>query len=439
MSPGKDQEYFADGLAEELLNVLAKIPELRVTGRTSSFQFKGKNEDLRVIGQKLNVATLLEGSVRKAGSQVRITVQLVKVADGFHLWSETYDRQLEDIFAVQDDIARSVSSALKVTLLGGKAGKPVPTAEAYSLVLQARHLLKSETEENRRKAQALLEEVLGRDPRYAGAWVDLAIVHMRGFEEEPTLAARQEALRDQQAALERGLALDPDMADAHALLARVHRMRWDFAAADRSMKRALELAPGSVDVLAAAAGFASTFGRFDEAIALQRRANEIDPLSATGIYNLGFRYLAAGRAAEAEQTMKKFLELRPDRHGAHGLLGDAHLLQGRAEAALAEYEKEVDPAGRLAGRAMAQHLRGDRAASEAALRELVAKYSDQAKLIAEVHAYRGEANQAFTWLDRAFQNHDSDLVYLKPAPLLTRLHDDPRWEALLKKVGLPLT
>ena len=191
MSPGKDQEYFADGLAEELLNALAKIPELRVTGRTSSFQFKGKNEDLRVIGQKLNVATLLEGSVRKAGSRVRITVQLVKAADGFHLWSETYDRQLEDIFAVQDEIARSVSSALKVTLLGGKAGKPAPNAEAYNLVLEARHLLKNATEENRRKARVLLEDVLERDPKYAEAWVDLAIVHMRGFEQALTLAAKQ--------------------------------------------------------------------------------------------------------------------------------------------------------------------------------------------------------------------------------------------------------
>jgi TolB-like protein/Tfp pilus assembly protein PilF len=439
MSPGKDQEYFADGLAEELLNVLAKIPELRVTGRTSSFQFKGRNEDLRAIGQKLNVATLLEGSVRKAGSRVRITVQLVKVADGFHLWSETYDRQLEDIFAVQDEIARSVASALKVTLLGGNARKPVATAETYNIVLQARHLLKQDDEENRRKAQGLLEEVLERAPKYAGAWVDLSIVHMRGFEQALTRAAQQAALRDQQAALERALALDPGMADAHSLLARVHRLRWDFAAADRSMKRALELAPGSVDVLAAAAGLASTFGRLDEAIALQRRANEVDPLSGTGIYNLGFRYLAAGRFVEAAKTIEKLLELRPGRHGAHGLLGDAYLLQGRAGAALAEYEKEVDPAGRLAGRAMVQHLRGDHAASEAALRELAATYSDQAKLIAEVHAYRGEVEEAFSWLDRAYQNRDSDLVYLKPAPLLSRLHDDPRWGALLEKIGLPAT
>jgi TolB-like protein/Tfp pilus assembly protein PilF len=437
MSPGQDQEYFADGLAEELLNVLVRIPELRVTGRTSSFQFKGKNEDLRLIGQKLNVVTLLEGSVRKAGSRVRITAQLVQVADGFHLWSESYDRELDDIFKVQDDIARSVASALKVTLLGGKAGKPVPSAQAYNLVLQARHLLKKPTEENQRKAQALLEEVLERDPKYAEAWVDLAVVHMRGFEQAKALAAKEEALSAQQAALERALALDPDMADAHSRLARVHRLRWDFAAADRSIKRALELAPGSDGVVGAAAGFASTFGRFDEAIALQKRAQELDPLSLSGYYNLAFRYLAAGRASEAEEPLKRLLELNPDDHGAHALLGEAYLQQGRAEAALAEYEKEIDPAERLAGRAMAQNALGRREASEAALRELVRTYPDEARLIATVHAYRGEVDEAFACLDRAYRQRDPELVYLKPAYLMGRLHGDPRWGALLKQIGLP--
>jgi TolB-like protein/Tfp pilus assembly protein PilF len=439
MSPDKDQEYFADGLSEELLNALAKIPELRVTGRTSSFQFKGKNEDLRVIGQKLNVATLLEGSVRKSGNQVRITAQLVKVADGFHLWSETYDRQLDDIFAVQDDIARSVANALEVKLLGARSGKRVPNAESYNRVLEARHLLQDPTEENRRKAQVLLEQVLERDPSYAEAWVDLSVVYLRAFEQAHTLAAKDKWLREQEAALRRALALDPEMADAYSRLARIQRLRLDFAAGERSMQRALELAPGSAGVVAAAAGFASSFGRFDEAIALQRRAQELDPLSNTGLYNLGFRYLAAGRASEAEEPLKTLLARKGDRYGAHALLADAYLLQGRAEAALAEYERELDPAGRLAGRAMAEHALGRRAASEAALRELVTSYGDQAKLIAEVHAYRGEVAQAFRWLDRAYERRDSDLAYLKPSPFLTRLHGDPRWAALLKKVGLPQT
>jgi TolB-like protein/Tfp pilus assembly protein PilF len=437
MSPAKDQEYFTDGLAEELLNVLAKIPELRVTGRTSSFQFKGKSEDLRVIGQKLNVATLLEGSVRKSGNHVRITAQLVKVADGFHLWSETYDRDLDDIFAVQDDIARSVAIALRVTLLGGTAEKAVPDGDAYNLLLQARHLLRSETDESRRKAQELVEGVLERHPEYAEAWIDLAVVHMRQSEEAQTLAAMNEALSAQQAALERALTLDPGNADAYARLARVHRQRWDFAAADQSMRRSLELAPGSAGVIAAAAGLASTFGRLDEALALQKRAQQIDPLSVSGLTNLGFRYIAAGRPAEAEQPLNGALELNPGVSGAHALLGDALLLQGRAEAALAQYEREANPSERLAGQAMAQHAMGRREASDAVLRELVTAYGDQARLIATVHAYRGEVDEAFASLEAGYRKRDPDLVYLKPDPFLTRLHADPRWAGLLKQLRLP--
>jgi TolB-like protein/Tfp pilus assembly protein PilF len=436
MSPGKDQEYFTDGLTEELLNSLAKIPELRVTGRTSSFQFKGRNEDMRTIGQKLNVATLLEGSVRKSGDHVRITVQLVKVSDGFHLWSESYDRKLDDIFSVQDDISRAVAGALQVTLLGRKAGTPAPAAEAYNQVLQARHLLKKPTEENRRKARELLQGVLARDPKYAEAWVDLSVVCNRDFEQEETIEARNEALRNQQDALEHALGLDPDMADAHARLARVHRLRWDFVAAEREMKRALELAPGDVGVLGVAAGFASMLGRFDEAIALQKRAQEMDPLSNSGAYNLAFRYLSAGRTSEAEATLKKLLALEPDDADAISLLGDVHLAAHRPDAALAEYEK-CEGSARLAGRAMAYHALGREKESRAALQELVAKGGDDAWGLAMVQASLGDKDAAFKSLERAYKERDPNLVYLKPNYVFTVLHSDPRWTALLKRVGLP--
>jgi tetratricopeptide (TPR) repeat protein len=178
-------------------------------------------------------------------------------------------------------------------------------------------------------------------------------------------------------------------------------------------------------------------GRFDEAITLQTRSLEADPLSLTDLYNLAFRYLAAGRAPEAEATIRKYLELNPEGYGAHALLADALMLQGRFAEALAEYEKEADPSGGLAGRAEAQHSLGNPSASDAALAELLAKYGDQAKLIAEVHAWRGEADQAFLWLNRAYDRRDSDLVYLKPAYFMKALHGDPRWATLLKKVGLP--
>ena len=437
LSPGKDQEYFTDGLSEEVLNVLARIPRLRVTGRTSSFQFKGRNEDLRVIGQKLNVTTLLEGSVRKAGTHVRITAQLVKAADGFHLWSETYDRELDDIFAVQDDIARSVAGALKVTLLGAEASRPAPDPEAYNLVLRARYVLQQSTAENDGKAQALLQQALERDPKYAEIWDTLAIVAMRRFEQGQTLAAKEEALREWESAVRRALALDPDLAGAHSKLARLQRLRWDFKAAEQSMKRALELAPGDAGVIAYAAGLASTFGRFDEALALEKQGMEIDPLDLMAHYNLGFRYLAAGRPGAAAEELRKYIERSPQGSGAHGMLADAYILQGRPAEALAEYEKEPDPSARLAGLALAQHALGHRQASDKALLELVTSYGDQARLIAEVHAYRGETDLAFAVLERACEKRDPDLVYLKPSYFLPPLHGDPRWRALLTKMGLP--
>jgi TolB-like protein/Tfp pilus assembly protein PilF len=437
LSAGKDQEYFTDGLSEELRSALARIPHLRVTGRTSSLQFKDRNEDLRVIGQKLNVATLLEGSVRKAGSQVRITAQLVKTADGFQLWSETYDRKLDDVFAVQGEIARSVASALRVTLLGGKAGRRAPDAEAYNLRLQALHVNRKQTEESTREAQRLVERAIERDPDYAEGWDTLAVIHMRRYEYAQTLRAREEALAQQERALERALLLDPELAEAHARLARLRRLRWDFQGADAATKRALELAPGSSFVIGYAAGLASTLGRFDEAIALQKRALERDPLSRTDLYNLGFRYLAAGRAKEAEGPLKQYIELSPQGFGGHAQLADAYLLQGRAEAALAEYAKEADASARLAGEAMAHHLLGHHDRSEAALQELAKEYSDQTREIAAVHAYRGELDLAFAWLERAYDARDPDLAYLKPDWFLRPLHGDPRWAALLKKVGLP--
>jgi TolB-like protein len=438
LSEAKDQEYFTDGLTEELLNSLAKLPQLRVTGRTSSFQFKGKNEDVRVIGRKLDVASVLEGSVRKEGRRVRVTAQLVKTADGFRVWSESYDRQLNDAFALQDEIARSVASALSRTLVGTKSGRHVPDAEAYNLRLQALYLLRRQVESDTQKARVLMEQAVAKDPEYADAWDALAVVHIREFEAAQTFAAKQAALGLQQRALDRALELEPGLAAAHARLARLKRLQWDFVGADQSMKRALELAPRSSFLLSYAAGFASSMGRFDEAIALQKQSLEGDPLSLTDLYNLAFRYLAAGRESEAEATIRKYLELNPEGYGAHAQLADALMLQGRFAEALAEYDKEADPSGRLAGRAVAEHSLGDRAASDAALQELVSKYGDQAKQIAEVHAYRGEIDQAFVWLNRAYDRHDSDLVYLKPAYLLKALHGDPRWATLLKKVGLPV-
>ncbi len=229
LTSDKEQEYFSDGLTEELLNALVKIPDLKVAGRTSSFSFKGKNEDLRTIGEKLGVANILEGSVRKSGDRVRITAQLVKAAEGFHLWSEVYDRTLNDIFAVQDDIAKSVAEALKVTLLGKSAEPTTPNAEAYDLVLQARYIMRSGTEDSIRRARTVLERALALAPEYAAVWAEMGLLHRKTYERTLTVEAAQEALRQVRHALTRALELDPELALAHSRMASAQLALWDFA------------------------------------------------------------------------------------------------------------------------------------------------------------------------------------------------------------------
>ncbi len=250
MSAGKDQEYFADGLSEELLNLLAKLPELRVIGRTSSFQFKGRNEDLRVIGEKLNVAHILEGSVRKSGEKVRITAQLIRAADGSHLWSETYDRTLDDIFVVQDDIAGEVVKALKVTLLGTALttrSKP-QDSEAYNLALQGRFFLDRRGQKDLERAVEYFRRSRERDPDYAPAWAGLSQAYAR--QADGGLVPAADGYRRAREAAEKALALDPQLADAHLAMGWIHSSYdWDWAAADASFRKALDLEPGSAQAL----------------------------------------------------------------------------------------------------------------------------------------------------------------------------------------------
>jgi TolB-like protein/Flp pilus assembly protein TadD len=440
MSPDKDQEYFADGLSEELLNVLAHIPELRVAGRTSSFQFKGKNEDLRVIGQKLNVATILEGSVRKAGSHVRITAQLVKVKDGFHLWSETYDRTLDDIFAMQDEISRSVSSALKLTL---RVGQDEPSAargnaEAYNLYLQGRYFNARERREDLEKAVSCYEQALTLDPGYARAWAGLANAHSAQANRRyiPRDEGRGRARRE----VEKALELDPNLAAAHAALGRMRRLYdWDWEGADAAYKRAFELGPGDATVVQGLADQAATLGRFEEALRLDRRAMEIDPLSVAAHRTLGLHAWLAGRLDEAEAALRKALDLDPEFPVAHMFLGRVHLARSNPAAALQEMEREKVPRWRCYGLALAYHALGRKTDANAALGEFLEDDKENFGFqIAEIHAFRGEVDEAFVWLEEAYARRDSGFTQMKGDPLLRNLEADPRYAALLKKLRLPL-
>jgi eukaryotic-like serine/threonine-protein kinase len=440
MSPQKDQEYFSDGLAEELLNALAKLPGLRVAARTSSFQFKGKTEDLRTVGERLKVGTILEGSVRKEGNKVRITAQLVKAGDGFHVWSETYDRELDDIFTVQSDIAHAVAGSLKVTLLGGKTATPTVTAtnaEAYTAYLQGRYF-SERSKENLEKAIGYFEQAIKLDSGYAPAWAGLA--RARSVQADRGYLHAEEGYRKAREAAERALALDPNSAEAHAAMGWIKRSHdWDWAGADASYQRALALEPGNATVVRGAAVLAATLGRLEEAMVLDRRSIELDPLSPANIANLGNHASFAGRLEEAAGAYKKALELSPEYPVAHTYLGRIYLAQAHPQDALAEMEREKDPAWRLQGLALAYHAMGRNKEADAALKEFIDKYhADAAFQVAEVYAFRGDSDRAFEWLERAYAQRDTGCAEMKRDPMLKSLEHDPRYKAFLEKMRLPL-
>jgi TolB-like protein/thioredoxin-like negative regulator of GroEL len=440
MSPEKNQEYFSDGLAEELLNHLAKIQGLRVAARTSSFQFKGKNTKVADIGRELNVASILEGSVRKEGSRVRITAQLINVADGFHLWSESYDRELNDIFAVQEEIARSVAGSLRVALLGGMTATPSvrgTNAEAYNAYLQGRYFFARRTKEDLEKSASYYGQAIQLDSGYAPAWAGLAWTHV--FQANLAYTPVDVGFQKAREAVERALALDANLGEAHAAQGAIRMFYdWDWAGADASFQRALALKPENATVIREAALLAATLGRSEEAVKLQRRAVELDPLNVFAHFNLGLAAYFAGRLEEAAAAVKKALELNPERPVAHTLLGQVYLAQGHLQEALAEMEREPELFWRLQGLALAYQALGRKKESDAALAELVAKFqAEGAFQIAEVYAFRGEADRAFEWLERAYAQRDPGLSAMKVDPLLKNLERDPRYTAFLKKMRLP--
>jgi len=436
MSAGKDQEYFSDGISEELLNLLAKIPQLQVTARTSSFSFKGKEVAIPEIARTLHVAHVLEGSVRKAGNSVRITAQLIKAGTDTPLWSQTYDRKLDDIFAVQDEIAADVVKQLKVTLLGAAPKARTTDPGAYALYLQAVQLGRQFTAEAFQQSDALYHKVLAIDPRYAPAWYGLA----RNFGNEPSqgLLSNKEGYAQAREANMKALAIDPDYAPAHAQLG------WtamyddnDLAGAAQHLKRALAVDPADLDVLNYSAALLQSLGRLDEAgLTLEEAILRRDPVNVSALFNLGLGQRMTGRFDAAIASFRTVLSLSPSNGGAHCQLGVALLLKGDAHGALAEIEQETSEIYKMIGLAMAYHALGRKADSDAALSALIAKYEkDWSYNIAYVYAYRGEADKAFEWLDKAVEYGDPGLGEIVTDNLFDKIHADPRWLPFLRKIG----
>ncbi len=437
MSDDGANEYFSDGLSEELLNLLAKIPELKVAARTSSFQFKGQTGDIDAIAKQLKVANILEGSVRKSGNQVRITAQLIKADDGYHLWSETYDRTLENIFAVQDEIAAAVVDALKITLLGAPA--PVSreaNPEAYALYLQGRYWYSLTSQENSTKSVGAYRRAIEIDPDYAAAWAGLAMatLHRAGQGWIDLDAGVKQARK----ATERAVTLDPELALGWISLVAIDgNYGWNWTVADNHMQKALSLEPNSSEVQSAAGSLAGRLGQLDQAVALYRQASATDPLNQRTIAAFAGILETAGHLQEAEEVVRHLYALNPDFAGIHSTIAWILLRQGNAQQALVEAEKETDEFWGSQGRYLSLYSLGRHAEADAELATFVEKFHQYgAYQIAESYAWRNQPDEAFKWLTIAYDQRDPGMGSLLKDRSLTNLYSDPRWERLLEQMGL---
>jgi TolB-like protein/DNA-binding CsgD family transcriptional regulator/Flp pilus assembly protein TadD len=435
MSSDAEQEYFSDGIAEELLNLLAKVPELRVISRSSAFSFKGKNIALPEIARQLSVAHILEGSVRKAGNKVRIAAQLIEARSDTPLWSETWDRPFEDIFAIQGEIAATVVEKLKVTLLAEVPQAQETDPAAYALVLQARYLGHRLTAEAFEQSITLHQQALAIDPNYAAAWSGLAHIYinqtshgLRPFEEGAALSRE---------AADKALAIDPDYAPAHAQLGSiVMDVDNDLAQAARHFDQALRLDPDRTSIIGDAALLLQSLGRLDEAIALQEYDRAHDPVDPRSHANLGENYVAAGRWSDAIASLETALRLAPDGIAAHHWIGLAWLFKGEAEAALEAFERESDEGFRVKGRALALYALGREDEYRATLDELIERWGEQRPAeVAQVYAWTGESDRAFEWLDKAAKHGHQHFAYIVTEPLFAKLCDDARWLPFLERIG----
>jgi len=433
-SADKQQDYFASGIAEDLLNLLTRVQTLRVAARTSSFAFQGKGLGIAEIAAKLHVANVLEGSVRKAGDEVRVSAQLVRAADGYQIWSQSYDRKLDDIFAIQDGIAADVVKQLKVKLLGAAPTARATDPKAYVLYLQARQLGSQVTADALKSSDALYRQALAIDPRYVQAWDGLA----GNFISEANVGVLSNAqgLRQAREATEKALAIDPDDASAQAGLGFLAILQNDLPAAARYFERALALDPTDLFVLGSSAVLLQALGRLPPAIAIEEYVVARDPVNPITLEILGIDYLHAGRYDEAIATFHTLLSLSPGYGGAHYDIGEALLLKGDAAGGLAQMRQETAENWRLVGLPLAYCALGRKADADAAFAVLIAKYAkDWSYNIAYDYAYCGEADPAFAWLDKAVAYRDPGLAWIVMQNLFDKIRQDPRWLPFLRKLG----
>jgi TolB-like protein/Flp pilus assembly protein TadD len=439
---GPDEEYFSDGLSEELIAALAQVKGLKVIGRNSSFRFKGHKEDSRAIGEKLGVSTLLEGTVRKQGDRVRIVAELVNAADGSELWSRTFDRELKDIFAVQSEIAQAVATSLELTFGKTKANRgrngPTNSVEAHNAYLQGHFYFQRRSLEDYVKAVGFFDQAIQLDPEYAPAYAERseAWSWIGDLTSEQQKEAWSKAARD----AEKAVAIEPQLAEAHAALGWVRFfIEWKIAEGLAELRRAQQLAPWNPTANDLLARVMVYLGQFEDAEKLARQAIERDPLAYQARSSLARLLFVQGKLDEADASARKAAELQPTAAGNHRWQVFVAMQRGQGDAAVHEAQLEPDERYRRFELALAQYVRNDRPAADAALAELIATDRNvMAYQIAEVYAWRGENDKAFEWLQTSLNNHDTGLLSLLIDPSMRGLQHDPRYKSLLAKIGLPL-
>ncbi len=433
-SPARDQQYFSDGISEELLNLLARVPRLKVSARTSSFSFRSRGFAVPEIARQLNVRHVLEGSVRKAGDRVRISAQLIDAQQDTTLWSETYNRTLDDVFAIQDEIAADVVVKLKVRLLGGAPRVRETKPAAYALYLEAVQLSRQRTAEGFAKADELLRRVLAIDPQYAPAWAHLSNNLLN--EANLGLVPHENGYAESRAAAARALETDPESARAHASLGTLDMFSGDLASSARHFERALAIDPNDMMVLGNSSAVLKSLGRLEDAVAMDEAMVRRDPMNTAWLFNLANAQNWAGQHDRAAASARAVLRISPAYNGAHLVLATALVRQGRPEDALPEARQESFEPFRLIALAIASHALGQRADSDTALAELITRHSREVPYdVACIYAFRGEADHAFEWLEKAAAAHDPSLVLVLVENLFAPLHSDPRWLPFLRRIG----
>ncbi len=440
LSPLKDQEYLTDGLAEEILDVLAKIPDLRVISRTSSFSFRGKNLDIKTIAKILNVHHILEGSVQKAGNRYRITAQLVDVSTDAYLWSNSFDSKLNNLFALQDSISSSVAAALKVTLFGENSTEisQRTNPEAYKSYLMGVYFFHLSGNENKKKAIDYFNKTLAIDSAYAPAWISLSIAHSNLADNGNIPLKEGYAMAGKE--IKRALASDPNSGYAYAQIGWIKRsFEWNWKGADSAFQHALKLDPGNSSVIHGAASLDFTMGRVSKALDKAENLININPTSAGSYLNLGYYEYSNRELVKSFEHCGKVLELNRDYPFVHCLIGCIYIEKGQPEKAIAEIFKERDPIWKDFGLALAYSAAAQILKADSALTSFINKYhASSAYQIAEIYSFRKEKDKVFEWLEKAYEIHDTGLAEIKSDPLMKNIKDDPRYRTFLNKMRLPI-